>query len=86
MKSSLCAAYITELIYFPLKTVESVFLFVLCPTTGQVQHKAFFKVGPDAGMQPTHIRQNPKIPSAPSAFPQWGTSDTRKQNSKQLVL
>ena len=44
-------------------------LFVLRPTTGQVWHKVFFKVGLDAGTQPTRIWQNPKIPSAPSAFP-----------------
>ena len=44
------------------------FLFVLRPTTGQVQHKAFIKVGPDAGPQTTCVRQMPKIPSAPLAF------------------
>ena len=59
-------------------------LFVLRPTTGQVQHKAFFKVGPDAGSQPTHVRQNPKIPSAPSAFPQWGR--LRRQEIKQQTF
>ena len=52
------------------------YFFVLRPTTGQVRHKAFLKMGPDAGPQPTRVRQNPKIPSAP---------DARKQNSKQLV-
>ena len=57
---------------------------VLRPTTGQVQHKAFFKVGPDAGLQPTHIRQNLKIPSAPSAFPQWG--HLRRQQTKQQTI
>ena len=31
-------------------------LFILCPTTGQVRHKAFFKVDPDAGPQPTRVR------------------------------
>ena len=41
-------------------------LFILRPTTGQVQHKVFFKVGPDAGQQPTRVQQNPKITSAPT--------------------
>ena len=44
-------------------------LFILRPTTGQERHKAFLKVGPDAGPQPTRVRQNPKIPSAPSGSP-----------------
>ena len=52
--------------------------FVLSPTTRQVRNKAFFKVGPDAGPQPTRVRQDPKIPSAPSAFPQSGASDAKK--------
>ena len=39
---------------------------ILRPTTGQVRHKAFFKVSPDAGPQPTRVQQNPKIPLAPS--------------------
>ena len=56
------------------------FLFILCTTTGQVRHKAFFKVGPDAGPQPTRIQQNPKISSAPSAFPQWGR--LRREDTK----
>ena len=43
-------------------------LFVLRPTTGQVQHKAFIKLGLDAGSQPTCVQQNPKIPSAPLAL------------------
>ena len=59
-------------------------LFILRPTTGQVRHKAFFKVGPDAGLQPTRVRQNPKIPSAPSAFPQWGR--LRRQETKQQTI
>ena len=45
------------------------FFFVLHPTTGQVQHKAFFKVGPDAGPQPTRVWQDPKIPLAQSVPP-----------------
>ena len=42
-------------------------LFILCPTTGQVRHKALFKVGPNAGPQPIHVWQNLKIPLALSA-------------------
>ena len=45
-------------------------LFVLRPTTGQVWHKAFLKVGPDAGTQLARVRQNLKIPLAQSTFPQ----------------
>ena len=59
-------------------------LFVLCPTTGQVWHKAFYKVGPDAGPQPTRVRQNPKIPLTLSAFPQWG--HLRRQETKQQTI
>ena len=58
-------------------------LFILRPTTGQVQHKAFFKVGPDAWPQPTSVRQNPKIPSAPSALPKW--VPMRPGNKKQII-
>ena len=58
-------------------------LFVLRPTTEQVQHKAFFKVGPDAGPQPTRVRQNQKIPSAPSATPK-GVS--QRPGSKQQTI
>ena len=59
-------------------------LFILCPTTGQVHHKAFCKVGPDAGPQTTCVRQNPKLPSAPSAFPQLGR--LRRQEIKQQTI
>ena len=41
--------------------------------------QGFLKVSPDAGPQPTRVRQNPKMHSAPSVLPQWGTSDARKQ-------
>ena len=51
-----------------LKT-EYNWVFVLHPTTGQVQHKAFFKVGPVAGPQSTRVRQWPKIPLALLVFP-----------------
>ena len=60
------------------------FLFVLRPTTGQVRHKGFFKVAPDARPQPTRVRLNPKIPSAPSAFLQWGR--LRRQEIKQQTI
>ena len=33
-------------------------LFILRPTTGQVQHKAFFKVGPDARPQNIKTKYN----------------------------
>ena len=56
-------------------------LFILYPTNGQVLHKAFFKVGPDAGLQPTCIRQNPKMLSALLAPPKGGSSDARKQTT-----
>ena len=54
-------------------------LFILRPTTGEVRHKAFFKVGPDAGPQPTRFRQIPKITSAPSAPLKGGDPDARNQ-------
>ena len=71
---------------FPIDCLISFFetLFVLRPTTGQVRHKAFCKVGSDAGPQPTRVRQNPKIPSAPSALPQWG--HLRRQETKQQTI
>ena len=57
---------------------NDIHLFILCPTTGQIWHKAFFKVGPDAGPQPTRVRQNPKIPLSPSGRPRG-----QETNSKQ---
>ena len=60
-------------------------LFILRPTTGQVRHKAFLKVGPDAGPQPTRVQQNPKISSAPSAPTKGGTPRHQETNNKQLV-
>ena len=59
--------------------------FVLRPTTGQVRHKAFFKVGPDAEPQPTRVQQNSKIPSAPSTFSQWGRPRCQETNNKHLA-
>ena len=59
-------------------------LFVLRPTTEQVWHKAFIKVGLDAGLQPTRVWQNPKIPLAPSALPQQGRF--RHQQTKQQTI
>ena len=56
-----------------------IYLFILRPTTGQIWHKDFFKVGPDAGPQSTRVRQNQKIPSAPSAPPKGCASEARKQ-------
>ena len=63
-------------------------LFVLCPTTGQVWYQVLFKVGLDAGPQPTCVRQNPKIPSAPSAFPPMRAPQTPGNNwwSNDLIL
>ena len=63
-------------------------LFVLRPTTGPVRHKAFLKVGPDAGPQPTGVRQNPKIPLAPSAPPKWApqTPENKQQTIGELHL
>ena len=58
-------------------------LFILRPTIGQVRHKAFFKVDLDTEPQPTRVQQNPKIPSAPSAFPQWGRP--WRQETKHLL-
>ena len=46
--------------------------------------QGLFKVGPDAGPQSTRIWQNPKIPSAPSAFPQWGR--LRRQEKKLYLF
>ena len=58
-----------------------IYIFILRPTTGQVRHKAFFKVGPDAEPQPTRVQQNPKIPSAPSAPIKGGASEATKQTT-----
>ena len=63
------------------------FFFVLRPTTGQVRHKVFIKVGLDAGPQPTRVRQKPKIPSASSTFPQKKAPQAPGNNQqKQLVF
>ena len=56
-------------------------LFILRPTTGQVGHNAPFKVGPDAGLQPTRVRHNPKIPSVPSASLKGGAPGVKKQTT-----
>ena len=65
-------------------TLIYLILFVLRPATGEVRHKAILKVGPEAGPQLTCVRQNPKMPSAPSAFPQWGC--LRRQEIKQQTI
>ena len=64
--------------------IYQISLFILRPTNRQVRHKAFFKVSLDTGPQPTRVWQNPKIPSAPSAFPQWGR--LRHQETKQQTI
>ena len=63
-------------------------LFFLRHTHGQVRHKAFIKVNPDAGPKPTSIRQTPKIPSHPSALPQTGVPQTpvKKQQNNPLYF
>ena len=42
------------------------------------------QVDPAAGPQPTYIRQNPKIPLAALAFPQWWR--LRRQETKQQPI
>ena len=44
----------------------------------------FLKVGPDAGPQPTRVRQDPKIPSVPSAPPKGGAPEARKQTTNNF--
>ena len=50
------------------------------PPNGRVRHKAFFKVGPGEGPEPTRAQHFQKIPTAPSAFPLLGAraSGTRQ--------
>ena len=47
-------------------------VFVIRPTTGQVSHKTFFKVGPGAGPLAYMCLAVPKIPQALLAFPKEG--------------
>ena len=61
------------------------FIFSLSHHRTSTAH-SLFKVGPDAGPYPTRVRQNPKKPSAPSAFPQWGRPRCQEINKKHDVF